>query len=104
MLQILAVAYDVDLYSMRRELEAEAQPIKETQVSYDEVVKTRSEFNLDLDLREISSEKGLNDIRQLQDLLSQQRLQYDKVKDKFDRRLNKIKLGAADQALQDVQH
>lgn len=104
MLQLLSVAYDVDLYSMRRELEAEAQPIKEAQVSYDEVIKTRRELNLDLDLREISSEKGLNDIRQLQELLSQQRVQYDKVKDEFDQRLNEIQLGAADQALQDVQH
>jgi len=103
-LQILAVAYDVDLYSMRRELEAEAQPIKEAQVSYEEVVKTRSELTLDLDLREISSEKGLNDIRQLQNLLGQEKRQYDTVHDRFEQRLSELQLGAADLALQNVQH
>ena len=103
LLQLLAVAYDVDLHSMRRKMEAKAQPIHETQVSYDEVVETRRELNLDLDLREMGFEKGLNDIRQLQKFLSQERDQYAQVKHNFEQRLTQLKQGEADQAMQDVE-
>ena len=102
LLQLLAVVYDVDLYSMRKKVENRVRPIAEAQLSFDEVIKKRRELDLDLDLREINSEKGLQDIRQLESFLVQEQAQYLQVKTKFDDRFDQLKEGAADQSLQEV--
>ena len=101
--QMLAIAHDVDLNAMWTRVKSEATPIREAQVSYDEVVESRSAAGLNLYLREMASDKGLNDIRELQASLETERDQYGKLKDKFDQALEQLKQGAADQGLQDVQ-
>ena len=101
--QLLAIAYDVDLNAVWKRVKSEATPIREAQVSYDEVVESRAGAGLNLYLREMAADKGLNDIRELQSALEHERDQYRKLKDDFDQALEQLKQGAADQGLQDVQ-
>jgi len=101
--QLLAVSQDVDLDSIREELEAKARPVEWEQVSFDEVLVARQLVSLDLDLQEIAADKGLIDVRQLDFLLDQERKQYDELKQGFDDRLKQLRQGAVDESLQEVQ-
>ena len=65
--QVLAVAYDFDLFERWVEMETAARPIKVAQVSHDEVLGRRMELSLDLSLREMSADKGMNDLQQISD-------------------------------------
>lgn len=84
-LQLMAVAHDVDLFTMWTEMEAAAKPIKEDQVSHKEVVERRTALFLDLDLREIAASKGLNDMRQLIAMLERETQRFDEVFNEFER-------------------
>lgn len=102
--QLLAIAHDVDLRALWEQMQARVQPIKEAQISYEEVREARTLVGLNLDLKEMAMEKGLNDMRQLHAALSGERQQYKELKDSFDLQLQQLRQGAADRALQDVQH
>lgn len=102
-IQVMAVSQDVDLPAMRKRIEAAHRPIEVEQVSYEEVVKERKQVILDLDLREIALDKGLIDVRQLEFMLTRERLQYDSLKETFDKQVETLKMGETDLALQELQ-
>lgn len=82
--ELIAIANDVDLETMWHELEAASKPVETEQVSFEEVQTARKRLSLDLDLREIAADKGLIDVRQLGLLLEEERTQYDALKYEFD--------------------
>ncbi len=103
LLQMLAVARDVDLHSIWKEMETEAKPIEEAQVSHSEVEHKRKEVALDLALREIATEKGLNDLRQLKKMVEQEKRRFDQLVDDFERWTKAREEGKQSQALQNTQ-
>jgi len=102
-IQVMAVSQDVDLQAMRQRIEAAHRPVEAEQVSYEEVSKQRKQLSLDLDLREIALDKGLIDVRQLEFMLTRERVQYDSLKETFDQQVETLKLGETDEALQELQ-
>ena len=103
LMQLIAVAYDIDLHSMWVQMETKSQPIENSQVSHDEVLDRRSQISLDLDLLEIATEKGLRDSHQLGQILSRERERYNKFREDFKQQEENIVRGAADQKLLDMQ-
>jgi len=101
--QLLAVAYDVDLATMWREVEAASRPIDVEQISFVEVQEARKLARLDLDLREMAADKGLIDVRQLDYMLSHERQEYETLKQAFDQQIEQVRQGAADGSLKELQ-
>lgn len=101
---LLTVAYDVPVRDIYDELAAKAQPVKKEMVSFAEVQEARMLTLLDLDLRQMSSDKGLMDMRELEVLLDQEKGRYSVVKNRFDQEWANLRKGASDTALRNLQH
>ena len=102
-LQIMAVAHDVDIASMRGQ-EEDALSIRPTvYVTRREIADMRQDVALDLSMREIAIDKGLIDIIEISAQFSRQWEDYKRLKDDFDWKLKQLRLGATDQAVKDVQ-
>ena len=91
--QFAAVANDVDLEAMWQRLEEASRPLAVDQISFAEVQAARKQISLDLDLRELASDKGLEDVRQLSGVLEQELKQYDALKENFDRQIALVRQG-----------
>jgi hypothetical protein len=102
--KLLTVAYDIPVRAIYEELAAKAQPVKKEMVSFAEVQEARMLTSLDLDLRQMSSDKGLMDMRELAVLLDQEKGRYTVVKNWFDKEWDNLQKGASDSALRDLQH
>jgi hypothetical protein len=101
---VLTVAYDIPVRDIYEQLTAKAQPVKKEMVSFTEVQEARTLASLDLDLRQISFDKGLSDMKELAVLLDQERGRYSIVKNQFEQRWDLLQKGATDSALRDLQH
>jgi hypothetical protein len=101
---LLIVAYDVPVRDIYEAMAAKAQPVKKEMVSFAEVQEARMLTLLDLDLRQMSSDKGLMDMRELGMLLDQETGRYSVVKNQFDQEWANLRKGASDTALRNLQH
>jgi hypothetical protein len=101
---LLTVAYDVPVRDIYEEMARKAQPVKKEMVSFTEVQEARMLSMLDLDLREMATDKGLLDVRELAVLLDQEKGRYSVVKDRFDQDWRNLQQGATDTALRSLQH
>lgn len=101
--QVMAVANDVDLHTVRRRRERESSLRPRVYVSTQEVEDVRNATALDLSMREIAIDKGLIDVREISAQFNQQWVEYKLLKDDFDWQLERFRQGAADQAVKDVQ-
>jgi hypothetical protein len=103
LINMLAVAHNVDLPSVRRNLIPPDVDEPGEQFSMSQVTAARNLIHLNLDLREIGADKGWNEMRALQDHLIAERELYQKLKVAFDERLKQLQEAGADAALRDVQ-
>ena len=101
---LLIVAYDVPVRDIHDAMTAKVQPVKKEMVSFAEVQEARMLTLLDLDLRQMSSDKGLMDMRELGMLLDQETGRYSVVKNEFDQEWANLRKGASDTALRNLQH
>ena len=102
LLQMMAVAHDVDLGTLRRRLEGEITKATSASVARREVEARRHVLSLDLSMREIAVDKGLIDIREISAQFSDQWEEYKQLKDDFDWKWDQLLKGATDQAVLDV--
>ncbi len=103
MLQVMAVAHDVDLPTLRRRQERASMLVPPVYVSMEEVENARNAAALDLSMREMAIDKGLLDILEISEQFNLQWAEYKQVKDDFDWEFEKLRKGAADEAVKDVQ-
>jgi hypothetical protein len=101
---LLTVAYDIPVGEIYEDLAAKAQPVKKEMISFAEVQEARMLTALDLDLRQMATDKGLLDVRELAVLLNQERGRYSMVKNRFDQEWRNLQQGASDTALRSLQH
>lgn len=101
---LLTVAYDIPVRELYEEFAAKAQPVKKEMVSFVEVQEARMLTILDLELRQMSSDKGLMDMRELAVLLDQETGRYKVVTNRFKKEWENLQKGASDTALRDLQH
>ncbi|MGE3778992.1 MAG: hypothetical protein AB7F89_17535 [Pirellulaceae bacterium] len=99
---LLTVAYNVPLRDIEAKLIAETQPARHEMVSFEEVQAARGLANLDLDIRDMSADKGLLDLRELDALVDQEKNRYSRMKDDFDQKWAALRQRDADTALQEV--
>lgn len=102
--ELLTVAYDIPIRQMYDDAVMKARPVKAETVSFAEVQDARMLAALDLDLREMSCDKGLLDLRELGLLLDNERGRYSVIKDKFDLEWANLQKGASDSSLRELQH
>jgi len=101
--QLLAmVLYDVNLDEMRAAAR-EPDTAAEEQVSRDEVIERRALAGLDLELREQATNKGLLDLRSIEESLRIERNRYSQLKKSFDTRLAELEQNLQDEAILEVQ-
>jgi hypothetical protein len=103
LIQLLTVAYDVDVATMWQDMSKHVSPRDEEQPSYQSVLEERALRSADLDLREMAADKGSLDIRQLADELEQERTQYALLKASFDQQYEDFQRGAVDSSLEEIQ-
>jgi hypothetical protein len=99
---LLIVARDIPIRDMHDQLVAKAQPIKEEWVSFAEVQTARTLAHLDLDLRDLSADKGLAEVHELDLMLEDESSRYSQLKDDFDSRWDALQKDAVDSQLLDV--
>ncbi|MDP6553563.1 MAG: hypothetical protein QGG71_02790 [Pirellulaceae bacterium] len=101
--QMMAVAHDVDMFTMHRRQGRAIAITPTVYVARREVEDMRQVVALDLSMREIAIDKGLIDILEISAKFTQQWEEYKKLKDEFDWNLEQLRQGATDQAVKDVQ-
>ena len=99
---LLVIAWDVPVRDMYDKLVAAAQPVNEEMISFADVETARTLTILDLDLRDLSADKGLADARELDLLVEEESNRYAQLKDDFDLRWEALGKEAVDSELLDV--
>lgn len=99
---LLAIAYDIPVRDLYERLIADTMPNKKEMVSFSEVQEARMLASLDLDLRDLSANKGSEDLSELAVLLDEEKGRYTVVKEQFDRDWADLQKGATDSALRDL--
>ncbi len=100
---VLAAAHGVDMLALRDRLEAEKKIDQEEGPSYESAIDTHLRKSLDLDVREMAVQKGLENLVGFD---TQVRVKYDRFADiklKYETRLMEIANEAKDAALQNLQ-
>jgi hypothetical protein len=100
---LLAIAYDIPVRELYDQMAAKAQPVKKEMVSFAEVQEARMLSSLDLDLREMSTDKGRLDLRELRMLLDQENGRYNLVRNEFNQEWDNLQKGATETALRELQ-
>src|SRR6185503_7622627 len=93
---LLTIAYGIPVRDKFDELTLKSQPVKKEMVSYAEVQEARMLALLDLDLRQMSSDKGLLDMKELEELLKQERGRYSVVQNQYVQQWDLLQKGASD--------
>lgn len=101
---LLTVAYDVPVREIYDELALKAQPVKREMVSFSEVQEARMLTSLDLDLRQMSSDKGYLDLAELRASLDKEDSRYTLVRDSFKLQWANLQKGVTDSATRDLQY
>ena len=100
---LLTVAYAIPVRDMFDNLTIKSQPVKKEMVSFAEVQEARMLNTLDLDLRQMSADKGLLDMKELQVLLDQENGRYSVVRNEYEQKWAQLQQGATDTALRNLQ-
>jgi len=88
--RILAAVYGVDLSSAEDQSDEATTEEGAKNVAYEAIVERRVMKALDLDLREQALSNGIDNLRRLQDNLTEKRARYERVKDDFDAELKRL--------------
>ncbi|QDU94583.1 hypothetical protein [Lignipirellula cremea] len=100
---VLTAFYDVRLDSLREERrEKETRPDSE-QASMQAVIEQRALASLNLQLRETAVDKGLLDLRAIEETLRTDRVRYDQLKSAFDGRLAELERSLLVESIEEVQ-
>jgi hypothetical protein len=99
---LLLVAYDVPLREQYEDALARAQRTNSELPSHAEVQEARFLAILNLDLREMSADKGLTNLRELDLLVDREKNRYTDMKDDFDQSWAAMGRSASDTALLDL--
>lgn len=103
LVQLAAVAQDVDLGALHEAVQRAARPATVEHFAYEELVRARAVANVDCDLRDMSVDNRLTDMRQMDVSVEEQYTQYMQLKAVFDQQSTLLSQGATDPSLQEVQ-
>ncbi len=101
-IQILALAQGVDLFTMRETALVKAEDVVAEQMSFDEIRTTRALKYRNLERREQALASGLAQMRTEQQNLAEERRRFRSVRDAFEAELNEMREGALAQGMDEV--
>jgi len=103
LVQLLAVAHGVDLQELWQRARVVPGLSNQEQLSADQVAQACAIASVDLDLREMAFENGLDELSGLVASLQEKRARYDQLKTAFDQDMDRIRQGALSPALRELQ-
>lgn len=102
LIQILALAQGVDLFTMRESALVKAEDVAVEQVSFDEIRATRALEYRNLERREQALASGLAQLRTEQQNLAEERGRFKAARDAFETQLYKMREGALAEGVEEV--
>lgn len=100
--RLAAVADNVDVASIRHEMERARLPYVTDHFSFDEVLAARALISADCDLRDIALDEGIDDAYRMENAVEQQQQQYLQLKNSFDAQLAMLQQGTSGPAVEEV--
>jgi hypothetical protein len=89
--QMLAIAYGIDLFAMHDRMRDDSDRDSPEQPSYEQILQTRAVKVRDLELREQALREGLDQLRLQQQEMADARKRYEQIKAAFDEQLAAIR-------------
>jgi hypothetical protein len=93
LVQIVAIAYGVDLLAMKEQAEQDPTPTTGDQPSFEQVLEARAAKARNLELREQALQNGLAQLRHAQEKVAAEKKQFGQLKDTFYAELEKVQKG-----------
>jgi hypothetical protein len=93
LVQMLAIAYDIELPGVRSEAEAEPKPAAADQPSFEQLLEARAAKSRNLELREQALQNGLGQLRFELDKTTAEKKQVSQLRDVFYADLQKMQTG-----------
>jgi hypothetical protein len=94
MVQMLAIAYGIDVQAMKEEAEQERERISAEQPSCDQILERRALKTRNIEIREQGLHDGVDQLRLAQRRLSDETKRYKQLKNGFDVALSSLRDGA----------
>jgi hypothetical protein len=93
LVQILAIAYGIDLSAVKEEAEPEQKSAGAEQVSFEQILEARAVKSRNLEFREQALQNGLGQLRFDQEKIVAEKKQFGQFKDNFYAELEKLQKG-----------
>jgi len=104
MYSFMALVYGIDEQAIRDDIENEDQPEEDMEEpDMQAIIDARAQRHLALDLRIQALDNGIDNLRNMQSSLVEERRRYDQLKKSFDQRIQALEEGVRDDAIVEVQ-
>jgi len=100
--QILAIAYGIDLLGMKEEADKRQEQPASEQVSYEQILETRAKNFRNLELRERALQDGLRELQAAQQKLAGEEKRLQRLKDDFEKQLETVKETAGSTGIEEA--
>ncbi|PQO29912.1 hypothetical protein [Blastopirellula marina] len=101
---LMALVYGIDEDAIREEAQNKDQPeVDREEPDMQQIIDERAERHLALDFRIQALDTGIENLRNMQSRLMEERRRYDQLKNGFDQRLKALEDGVLDDAILEVQ-
>ena len=101
---LMAIVYGIDEDAIREEVKNEDEPEEDNEEpDMQQIIDERAQRHLALDFRMQALDTGIENLRNMQSRLMEERRRYDQLKQGFDQRLKALEDGVLDEAIVEVQ-
>ncbi|MBI1247363.1 hypothetical protein GC197_05890 [bacterium] len=101
---LMALVYGIDEQAIRDEIENKDEPEEDREEpDMQQIIDERAQRHLALDFRLQALDTGIENLRNMQSSLMEERRRYDQLKQGFDQRLKALEDGVLDDAILEVQ-
>ena len=101
---LMALVYGIDEDAIRDDIQKEDEPEEDNEEpDMQQIIDARAQRHLALDFRIQALDNGIENLRNMQSSLVEERRRYDQLKQSFDQRLKALEEGVQDEAIVELQ-